>query len=84
MVFDVEWTEISVQQLESLDLFTMQRIVRKVKFFSQNATLRNIKRVKGEDCFRIRVGDYRVLFEKVSEDKIRILKVGHRKNVYER
>ena len=84
MAFDVEWTEISIQQLESLDKLTIQRITSKIRFFSQNASLRNIKRVKGEDCFRIRIGDYRVLFEKVSENKIIILKVGHRKNIYQK
>ena len=84
MAFDVEWTEIAIQQLESLDDFVRQRIIRKIKFFSQNSSLRNLKRIKGEDCFRIRIGDYRVLFERVSESKIIILKVGHRKNIYKR
>ena len=41
-------------------------------------------RIKGEDLFRMRIGNYRVLFEKVSENKIRIIKIGHRKNIYKR
>lgn len=84
MTFEVEWTEISRQQLRSLEQFIAERIIKKIKIFSLNASLRNIKRLKGEQSFRIRIGNYRILFEKISENKIRILKVGHRKNIYKR
>ncbi len=45
----------------------------------------NWKKLKGSDhCFRLRVGDYRILYE--TEECLKIVsvyKVGHRKDVYE-
>jgi mRNA interferase RelE/StbE len=39
----------------------------------------------GDPYFRLRVGDYRVIFD-IQNDMLRILvlKVGHRKNVYKK
>jgi hypothetical protein len=49
---------------------------------SQPAT-RNIKRLQGADFgYRLRMGDYRVLFD-VKDDIILIQKIGHRKDVYD-
>ena len=41
------------------------------------------KKLKGEDAYRIRVGDYRIIYE--IEDNIilvTVVSVGHRKDVY--
>jgi mRNA interferase RelE/StbE len=42
------------------------------------------KKLKGREAWRIRVGDYRVIYE-IEDNKmiIRIISVGHRKDVYE-
>ena len=41
------------------------------------------KKLKGEDAYRIRVGDYRVIYE-INDDKIivTVVMVGHRKDIY--
>jgi len=41
----------------------------------------NVKRLKGTPAFRLRVGDYRVIFE-LGKDRIDVLDVGHRKDIY--
>jgi mRNA interferase RelE/StbE len=41
------------------------------------------KKLKGEDAFRIHVGEYRIIYE-IEDDKIivTIVSVGHRKDIY--
>jgi mRNA interferase RelE/StbE len=42
-----------------------------------------IKKLKGEDAYRIRVGNYRVIYE-IDDGKIIVIvvSVGHRKDIY--
>ena len=44
---------------------------------------RNVRKLKGEKGFRLRIGDYRVIFD-IDGKRLRILvlKVGHRSRVY--
>ncbi len=41
------------------------------------------KKLKGEEAYRIRIGDYRIIYE-IEDDKIivTVVSVGHRKNIY--
>jgi mRNA-degrading endonuclease RelE of RelBE toxin-antitoxin system len=41
-----------------------------------------IKSFKESGDLRLRIGDYRVRFEMAGEDVYRVLRVGHRKDVY--
>ena len=85
MTFSVEWSEDSVNQLAKLEALLAKRIAKKVKEFSQGPFSKDIKKLKGLDSYCLRVGDYRVIFDiLVNERKIRINKVGHRKNIYDR
>jgi mRNA interferase RelE/StbE len=42
----------------------------------------NIKRLKGEGSMRLRVGDWRIIYEPI-EDGVEVLAIGPRGNVYE-
>ena len=39
-------------------------------------------KLKGSNDYRLRVGDYRIIFI-FDRDIIKILKIGHRKNIYD-
>ena len=82
-MYKIEWKEHSLQDLEKLEGSIIRRILKKVDELSENPFYKDIKRLKGRNDFRLRVGDYRVIFE-IEKDTIIILKVGHRKNIYER
>jgi len=58
-----------------------RRIIKKIRELSEDPFSKDIKRVRKETVYRLRVGKYRILFE-IEKDKIIILKVGHRKNIY--
>lgn len=82
MPFEIEWTDTALSHLKSLENIVAKRILKKLKFYSKNYPLRNIKKLKGEDGFRFRIGDFRIIFDKTGENKISILKVSHRKSIY--
>lgn len=82
MNFKVIWDKKALDTLNKLEIVVARRIIIKVKELSQNPFSKDIKRLKGETSFRLRVGDYRVIFD-IIRDTIIILKVGHRKNIYE-
>jgi mRNA-degrading endonuclease RelE of RelBE toxin-antitoxin system len=41
-----------------------------------------VKRLQASDQFRLRVGDYRLRFIVLEDGTMRIVRIGHRKDVY--
>ena len=82
-MYNIEWKEHPLRELERLDGSMARRILKKVEELSENPFSKDIKKLKGSDDFRLRVGDYRIIFA-IEQNTIQILKVGHRKNIYER
>ena len=83
MPFKIVWDEKAYNSLNKLEPSISRRILKKVDELSENPFSKDIKKLKGSDDFRLRVGDYRVIFA-IEQNTIQILKVGHRKNIYER
>lgn len=84
MTFSLEWKEGAIRQLEKLHQIISSRIVKKVNELSENPFSRDIKRLKGEIAFRLRVGDYRIILDINTNKKlITVLRLGHRKNIYD-
>jgi mRNA interferase RelE/StbE len=80
MSITVKWEKSALKQAKSLEPEMRKRIwaaVRKVK--EEKATIKKLSGREGE--FRIRVGDYRVVFDLVG-DVATIIDVGHRREVY--
>ncbi len=82
-MYSLEWKEHALQNIEKLEPSIARRIVKKVEELSEHPFSKDIKRLKGSNDFRHRVGDYRVIFF-IEKEKIIILKFGHRKHIYER
>ena len=83
-MFQIDWKDKAIENLDKLEINTSQRIIKKVKELSDNPFSKDIKRLKGSDDFRLRVGDFRVIFSIEAErNLITILKVGHRKHIYQ-
>lgn len=84
MPFKIIWDEKALGTLAKFEPRISQRIFKKIEELSNNTfSKNNIKKLKGMDRLRLRVGDYRVIFS-VKEDMVQILKVGHRKNIYDK
>ena len=75
----------AIKELELLPKKDTHQIIKAIDELSINPRPIGSKKLKGEAeyIWRIRVGNYRVLY--TIEDKVRIVeirKVGHRKNIY--
>ena len=83
MTFKIIWDKKAQDDLHKLDALIARRIILKVRELEEDPFSKEIKRLKGETLFRLRVGDYRILFD-IIRDAIIVLKIGHRKNIYEK
>jgi len=80
--YRIEFADSALEDLRSIPKREADQILRKIQRL-ENGLVGNIKRLQNADVgFRLRMGDYRVLFDVVG-DKVLIQKVGNRKDVYE-
>ena len=81
---NVRFTNAAAKQMRALDRPVQTQIRQKLAQYAQNlpSLANQVKRLKGSGALRLRGGDYRVIFTEDGQILL-ILKVGHRKNVYE-
>lgn len=77
----------AAKDLKALDASDRSRIVGKIEQYATDpgSLANNVKALQGADLYRLRVGDYRVLFT-IEEDAIRIMlvhRVRHRREAYD-
>ena len=74
----------SVQkELDRLSPEVAGRILRRLGELEANPRPSDVKKLKGRDAWRIRVGEYRAIYE--IRDRVRqivVITVGHRREVY--
>ena len=81
--FSVEYTLEALEFLKKSDQQISKRIFSKISQAAGNP-FHFFLHLQHSGLHKLRVGDYRVLAAmEVSQKKIFILKIGHRKNVYE-
>ena len=84
-MYEVIWGKRAFESLSKLEPLISRRIFKLVKEFSNDPESKNVRRLRGENAFRLRAGDYRIIIDIEHNKKlIKVLKVGHRKNIYER
>ena len=80
--FQIVYGASAIGDLESLPDEQRWQVLRKIERL-QGGLVGNIKRLKGgESAYRLRMGDYRVLFD-VEGDAIMIRRIGNRKDIYD-
>ena len=80
-MFELEWKKSAVRELYNLEKNVSSRIYKKIEELKNGFLSKDIKKIKGENKLRLRVGDYRVIFS-LKKNIITIWKVGLRKNIY--
>lgn len=85
--YDVVFKKSALKELQSLPQKIQQKIIDATQLLALNpyTELLQIKKLKGADSlYRIRIQDYRVIyFIENRIIKVTIIKIGHRKEVYE-
>ena len=83
MSWTVELNAHAERELEKLPDPIMSRITQKLVLLKNDPFPRQSRKLKGHTGYRLRIGDYRVLYEvDQKERKVIIYAIGHRKEVY--
>ena len=82
--YRIEWKPSALKELRKLPEDAIRRIVLSVEALSENPFPDGCRKLSGgRSSFRIREGDYRVIYTVFGALLIiEIVKVGHRKDVY--
>jgi mRNA interferase RelE/StbE len=82
--FTLQISSIAQKELKKLPAFWRQGIIHKISLLEKTPFPPNYKKLKGlENLFRIRVGDYRVIYElDLKQRTIAVLRIAHRREVY--
>lgn len=72
------------KQLDKLPGAVATRIEDKMMELEQDPRPPGCKKLKGRDAYRIRIGDYRVIYE-INDGRliVTVITIGHRREVYE-
>ena len=71
------------KSLSKIDRRNQTRIINSIRSLAKEARPVNSKKLKGRNAYRIRIGNYRIIYEiKQNELIILIVAIGHRRNIY--
>lgn len=83
-MYDIELTRNATRELRRLNNPILRRLLNAIEDLKENPRPQGSKKlVNTEELWRIRVGDYRIVYSIADEIKIvTITRVAHRKDVY--
>lgn len=84
MTFQVLYSKRAVKDIQKLDPVTKKKLGKAIERYSKNP-IANAKRLTSSllGQYRWRAGSYRIIFD-LNGNRIEILRVGHRREIYER
>ena len=81
--YRIELKKSAAKEIEQLPSVVLKRIIKKIESLATNPRPQGCKKLSGEEKYRVRVGQYRILYEIMDEVLIvYVVKVSHRKEVY--
>jgi mRNA interferase RelE/StbE len=81
--YKVEFSKRVRKDFREIPEHDANRILSKIKALAEEPLPADSKKLKGEELFRIRLGNYRVIYS-IEDEKmlVFVVKLGHRKDVY--
>lgn len=81
--YKIEIKKSAVKEIENLPSVVLKRVIFHIQELSDDPRPNGCKKLSGDEKYRIRVGDYRILYE-IEEEivTVYVVKVAHRKEVY--
>jgi mRNA interferase RelE/StbE len=81
--FKVEFSKRVAKDLRGIPKKEVEAILLKIRDLAEEPLPPAAKKLKGDELFRIRIGNYRVIYEIRGQSLVVfVVKVGHRKDVY--
>lgn len=86
MAWRVEIKASAVGEIRALPKRDQRRVLHAIEALAENPRPQGARKLKGaKDAYRVRVGDYRVVYQLANDVLIVfVVRVGHRKDVYRR
>ena len=83
--YSVLYADGFYRSLKFLPKKDVTRILRKTQALADDPRPRGSQKLSGEERYRLRQGDYRILYS-IEDDRliVTVVKVGHRRQVYDR
>jgi mRNA interferase RelE/StbE len=84
-MFEIKYAKSVKKDLSKIDKKYLEKIKHEIEFLTVFPNVVNIKKLSAHPLadYRLRIGDYRVLFDVYREEQvIFVLKIGHRKEIY--
>ncbi|MEH2036520.1 type II toxin-antitoxin system RelE family toxin [Nostoc sp.] len=84
MSYEVKFSRVAKKQFRKLPIDVQQRIQTRINDLAIEPRPNGVKKIQGDDnSYRIRVGDYRVVYE-IDDDVliVTVIKVKHRSEIY--
>jgi mRNA interferase RelE/StbE len=83
MKYEVKLKSSVKKQLRKIDKKQVERILVKIYLLADNPFPKGVDHLTNQKAYRIRVGDYRVIYEVHNKQLlVQVVRVGHRKDVY--
>jgi len=83
MIYKLEFKKSALKDLKKITPAEAKKIILKIKGLATEPRPFNCIKLTNEEKYRIRVGDYRVLYEIIDDILvINVVKVKHRREVY--
>lgn len=83
-MLDIAYSRDALKSLRRMPANEAKRVRQKIEAYASNpaSQVNNVVQLKGRDGFRLRVGDWRVIFDKQG-NVMAILAIGPRGSIYE-
>jgi mRNA interferase RelE/StbE len=83
MTYTVLIRKSAQKKLARLESSIQDRIIETIRNLAENPRPTGTKKLSGRDAWRVRIGDYRIIYE-IHDDRLIVLVVvvGHRREVY--
>lgn len=83
-MYSINFTKQAIKELEKINEPYYSAIKDAILSLAENPRPNGYIKLKGRDAFRIRVGNYRIIYDIFDEELlIDIITLGHCKNIYE-
>lgn len=86
-MYEIRLLDEAVEELRSIDRSVAKRIMQRVEWLAENFDVVSREALTGRfaDLLKLRVGDYRVLYEVLEAEQLIVIHViGHRRDIYRR